>query len=301
MFTNDLTGYLSDSCKIVSYADDSVLLHSAPPTADGLLELRQNVEGDLATLSTWFQHNGLKVNPDKTEMILIGTPSSVRKAANFRITFDGITLDPADHIKFLGVIIDQNLSMEKQTARVIQRCYGIPVTLKKLCDTLPPSTMETLIRTLVMPHVIYCLPAWAPPTQHLKQRINKMLNFAIRIITRKRWSDHVSAARKQLGWLSFYETIEYRDCVLLHRLVHRSDTPHNLRSLVRTRANISERTTRATADGTLHVPRCRLEITHKTVPVRALRSWNRLPNETRRNSNFVTYRTRVKAMYATSQ
>ena len=130
--------------------------------------------------------------------------------------------------------------------RVMQHRYGILITLKKLCDTLTPSTMETLILTLVMPHVIYCLPAWAPPTQHLKQRINKILNFAIRIFTRKRWSDHVSAARKQLGWLSFYESIEYRDCVLLHRLVLRSDTPHNLRSLVRTRGNISERTTRAT-------------------------------------------------------
>ena len=60
------------------------------------------MEGDLATLSTWFQQsNGVKVNLDKTERILIGTPSSVRKAANHRHSFDVITLDPADHIKFL--------------------------------------------------------------------------------------------------------------------------------------------------------------------------------------------------------
>ena len=142
---------------MVSYADDSVLLHSAPPTADGLLQPRQNVEGDLETLSQWFRSNGLKVNPNKTDMSLVGTPSAVKKAANFRLTFEGITLEPADHIKILGVILDQNLSMEKQTARVVQRGYGTLTTLKKLRGTLllsfvlPPSTMETLVRSLVMP------------------------------------------------------------------------------------------------------------------------------------------------------
>ena len=296
MFTNDVTSHLSDSCKIVSYADDSVLLHSAPPTAEGLLELRKNVEGDLATLSTWFRANGLKANPNKTDMTVIGTPSSVKRAGNFQIIFDGVTLTPTDHIKMLGITIDQHLSMEKQTCRVIQRCYCSLVTIKKLCDSLPPSTITTLIRALVMPHLMYCLPAWAPPSQNLQHRINKVLNFAIRIVTKKRKCDHVSAARKQLGWMSFQDLIQYRDCALVHRLVHEIDTPASLRSLVCTRADVSERTTRETTDGKLHIRRCKLEATHKTVPVRAFRTWNRLPHEMRKNSNPITFRSSVKAM-----
>ena len=298
LFTNDLSSHLSGGCKVVSYADDSVLLHSAPPTVDGLLQLRQNVEGDLETLSQWFRSNGLKVNPNKTDMTLVGTPSAVKKAANFRLTFEGITLEPADHIKILGVILDQNLSMEKQTARVVQRGYGTLITLKKLRGTLPPSTMETLVRSLVMPHVTYCLPAWAPPTQNLQIRVNKMLNFAIRVVTRKRKSDHVSAARKQLGWMTFHDFIKYRDCALVHRLVHSTEAPENLRSLVCSRADISGRTTRATVDGKLHIQRCRLQATHKTVPVRAFKTWNSLTNATRRNSNPVSFRRSVEAMYA---
>ena len=231
-------------------------------------------------------------------MTLVGTPSAVKKAANFRLTFEGITLEPADHIKILGVILDQNLSMEKQTARVVQRGYGTLITLKKLRGTLPPSTMETLVRSLVMPHVTYCLPAWAPPTQNLQIRVNKMLNFAIRVVTRKRKNDHVSAARKQLGWMTFHDVIKYRDCALVHRLVHSTEAPENLRSLVYSRADISERTTRATVDGKLHIQRCRLQATHKTVPVRAFRTWNSLTNATRRNSNPVSFRRSVEAMRA---
>ena len=241
---------------------------------------------------------GLKVNPNKTEMTLVGTASSVKKATSFQINFEGNTLKPADHIKILGVVLDQSLSMEKQTARVIQRSYGSLITIKKLCNTLPSSTIATLIQALVMPHIMYCLPAWAPPTQNLQHRINKMLNFALRIITGKKKREHISDARRQLGWMSFGEVIEYRDCALVHRLTHADDAPECLRALVCTRAEVSERTTRATADGRLHTRRCNLEITRKTVPVRAFSTWNHLPSEMRQNSDTITFRNSVKALYS---
>ena len=87
------------------------------------------MECDLDTIFAWFRSNELKVNPDKTDMTLFGTPACVRNA-KFRLIFEGITLEPADHIKILGVILDQNLSMEEQAVRVIQRCYGTLITKK---------------------------------------------------------------------------------------------------------------------------------------------------------------------------
>ena len=45
MFTNDLHCHLSDQCKVVSYADDSAILHSAPPTPEGLAALNPRPTG----------------------------------------------------------------------------------------------------------------------------------------------------------------------------------------------------------------------------------------------------------------
>ena len=129
IFTNDLSCHLTNHCKIVSYADDSVLFHSAPPTTEGLMQLSRYVEEDLTAISTWFKLNGLKANPAKTEMSIFGTPTAVKKVSEFGVVFDGVHLTPSDHMNILGVTIDQTLSMEKQTAKVVRRCYGVLFTI----------------------------------------------------------------------------------------------------------------------------------------------------------------------------
>ena len=88
-------------------------------------------------------------NPTKTEMSLLGTPAAIKKTQAFRVEFDGVSLSATEHIKFLGVVLDQNLTMEKQTARVVKRCFEILITLKKLSFTLPKSELVYLIQALV--------------------------------------------------------------------------------------------------------------------------------------------------------
>ena len=149
--------------------------------------------------------------------------------------------------------------MRQQTGRVAQRCYGSLVTIGKFRDTLPRKTLEHLIRALVFPHLFYCLPAWAPSTKQERQRIEKVINFAIRTVTRKRKFDHVSVARKQLGWMTFETLIHYRDCALIHSLLHQSQAPERLVAIVSYRADVSERSTRTTEARLLQVPRVRLE------------------------------------------
>ena len=67
------------------------------------------------------------------------------------VTFDGVRLKPADHMSILGVTTDQMLSMEKQTAKVVRRCYGILFTTKKLLNTVLASTIKALVQALVLP------------------------------------------------------------------------------------------------------------------------------------------------------
>ena len=298
IFTNDLPCHLTDHCKIVSYADDSVLLHSAPPTAEGLMQLSRYVEEDLTAISTWFKLNGLKANPAKTEMSIFGTPTAVKKVSEFGVVFDGVHLTPNDHMNILGVTIDQTLSMEKQTAEVVRRCYGVLFTIQKLANTVPASTMKALVQTLVLPHVTYCLPAWAPPTCFLRQRVEKVLNFAARVVTKKRKYDHITEARQQLNWLSFDAIIQQRDCVLIHRLINQAEAPDNLRSLIEYRADVSERTTRASSDSVLNTRRCRLEATRRTVPVRPIQTWNGLPSELRQIGSSGAFKRRLNAALA---
>ena len=94
-----------------------------------------------------------------------------------------------------------------------QRCFASLVTINKLKHVLPRTTTKTLIECLVFPHIRYCLPAWAPATALQRKRIDKVINFAVRVATGKRKHDRITEARKNLRWLSFDQTVFLRDCV----------------------------------------------------------------------------------------
>ena len=281
LFTNDLQCHLSEKCHVVRYADDTVLEHRGNPTSEGLEEMKKVVETDLAALARWFKTNGLKANPEKTELIIVGAPATLKKAADFSVTFDGVNLKPTETMKYLGITMDKCLTMEAQTSNVLQKCYGGLITLKKISTSLPNKTVLRLVQSLVMPHINYCLPAWAPPTQALRHRVDKAINFAARVITGKRKFERISNIREELGLDKFDFVIQQRDCAYVHKAIYNDRAPENSKKLMTLRADAQVRPTRATVDTTLEIQRCRLEATKRTAPARLIATWNGLPNTLR--------------------
>ena len=163
---------------------------------------------------------------------------------------------------------------------VAQKCSGAIVTIRKL--NLPRETTKMLIQALVFPMIMYCLPVWAPKFKTLRNRIEKVINFAVRTVTGLRKFDHVSRARAELGWLTFDAMIGLRDVQRIHHIMWHRDASQQLRALLETRSQVSLRLTRSTADETmLHFPKCCLQSTKLSFPHRAVATWNRLPQDMR--------------------
>ena len=294
IMTNDLQCYVSSSCKLVSYADDTQLVHSGLPTDSGLEDLRTIIESDLKMAAAWYKTNGLKINPTKTEFLVVGTPAQTRKSASLRVKFEDSVLSSSDNIKILGITIDKNLTWHHQTGKVVKKCFSALVTINKLRHVLPTQTVKTLIQTLAFSHLMYCLPAWAPTTDIERKRLNKAINFAVRIATGKRKMERITQARLDLGWLDFTETINYRDCVRMHNMVHRQDGSTTLRKLIKPRHDISTRITRESADPTImqasDTRPLHLETVRKMFPHRALQTWNALPANIRKEKSLEKFK-----------
>ena len=252
LFTNDISCHLSSHASIVSYADDTQIIHSAPPTPAGLAELQTRVENDLGTLAKWFTSNGLKVNPSKTEIVLFGTPVTLKVLPDFALSFGEVQVKPVSDMKVLGVQLDGELNMKKHTGRVVQRCYGTLITISKISGMLPKRTLIHLIESLVFSHLAYCLPAWMPPTQKQRDRIQKVINFAVRIVFKKKKWDHISEHRKKLGWMDFETLVKYRDSMCMHQLLHHPDAPQDLKG-----AYSSGQTSALAAHGRHHTADCK--------------------------------------------
>ena len=154
IFTNDLPSYVAHG-RLIIYADDCQFLDSESPKQ--LSVLNQRVENTLETAMQWFTQNRLKLNPSKTELVVIKSRQR-KNNSYFCIRIGANALRPTPFAKILGVYVDSALSWEKQVTQVCRRCYTMLFSLSKLRNKLPAETKQFLVQSLVFPHITYCLP-----------------------------------------------------------------------------------------------------------------------------------------------
>ena len=280
VFVNDLSCFLPHG-RLVSYADDTQILDSAPSTPSELQMLQSRAEDNLQCLQQWFSANSLKMNAGKTCFILLGTPNSVQKASAFTIRVNDAEIRPQKHIKVLGVLIDQTLTWEPHISLIVRRTNAIIISLFKIRPHLSPDILKILVQTHVFPHLQYCSSVWGGATQSRLDRLQKVINFAARLVSGLRRYDHITPTLVALGWPSVGEVVARRDAVHVYRALHVAAAPESLRGMVRPRSAVSARLTRATAAGAaaLELPRYRLTAARRLFPYRAAAAWNELPRD----------------------
>uniref|UniRef100_A0A803THP9 ribonuclease H n=1 Tax=Anolis carolinensis TaxID=28377 RepID=A0A803THP9_ANOCA len=101
------------------YADDVQLCHSFPPVTK---EAVQVLNRCLAAVSDWMRANKLKLNPDKTEVLLVSRKAE--QGTGLQPVLDGVTLPLKAQVRSLGVILDSSLSLEPQVSAVARGAFA---------------------------------------------------------------------------------------------------------------------------------------------------------------------------------
>ena len=277
IFTSDLPQHLPN-CKLVSYADDCQFFDAETPSE--IQTLKCKVENTLSTVLTWFTQNRLKINPSKTEMLVI---KSRRQTANtdFSVSFGDDEISPSDSVKILGVTLDSHLSWDSHVGTVVRRCNMILIGLARLRHKLPKCTRQLLVQALVFPHIRYCLTVWGNCSASLKARVQKLINFGARIVSGLGRRDHVTPVLKELGWSTVDEMLRERDIAVMRGLLSPSCEAHALTEQLLHRSEVSVRQTRAVANGQLQLPRVRTEFARRSFTYRAISAWNNVPGSVR--------------------
>ena len=81
----------------------------------------------------------------------------------------------------------------------------------------------TLIQGLVISRIWYCLAVYGVCNRTQMKRVQKLLNFAARVLSGRREFDHVSDVLQRLGWLTADRMYLYRGLTLLKRMITTSE------------------------------------------------------------------------------
>ena len=277
IFTNDLPCYFEGG-KVVMYADDVQFIDESEP--QHILDLQNRVERTVNLAQRWFTENSLKINPTKTDLMLV---KSKKRELNHRfvIRFGEAQIYPSAAIKVLGMTVDKNLTFETQISSVIRRCYATLGGLAKFSRALPEEVKKMIIEALVFPHLSYCITVWAGCGEIQKRRIQKIINHSAQIVKGVGRSAHVTQILRELNWPSVDDLVAERDIAIMHWLLHHDQSTAGLRERVMYRSDVSARETRATEAGQLQLPSVETELARKFFFCRAVKQWNRAPADVR--------------------
>ncbi len=104
LYINDFV-YVSKLLKCILFADNTTLFYCG----EDITQVLNVVKQELKRIKTWFDVNKLSLNLEKTNFMIF---SNRGRDTGVSINIDGIKMNRVREIKFLGVILDENLCLK---------------------------------------------------------------------------------------------------------------------------------------------------------------------------------------------
>ena len=212
LFVNDLPGMVEES-SINLFADDTAV-YSADSDPKVLSD---RVEKDIGRVADWIHSNGLSLNVTKTQLMVLSTRGKSEKAKAVQVKVNNVELQQQDIVKYLGVEIDKDLTWKAHTEKVHRQCMSKLAAIRRAGSYLPCHIRKLLYQTFVLPLLDYCSVVWNSCGAVLSKRIERVQNYALRMILQKPPLTSSESLRQTLGW----STLELRRQSALLCQVHR--------------------------------------------------------------------------------
>ena len=176
LYINDLSNAIVYSLAY-NFADDTAILC----TEKDPRRLKKKVNIDLKLLLHWLKANKLSLNVAKTVVLLF---KNKRKEVNYdiKIKLDGKRMRFSREVKYLGMIIDDNLSMINHKKQLCGRLRKANGALCLVRHYVPYPILRLIYYALFQPHIQYGLQIWGQNISR-SSRVATLQRIAVRIIT----------------------------------------------------------------------------------------------------------------------
>ena len=206
----------SHSIILNSLADDLQLQMSAPP--DRISVLLHSIQSCIGDVKAWAAANMHKLNYNKTKLML-DTSSRTKHLHNLptSITISNAQFPFKQTVKNMGLTLDCHLTMNAHISKIAQKCY---IELRRLASIrrfLTSTATATLVSALVLSRIDYCNLLLFGSTHDVTSHLQRIQNYAARVILRLPKSSSISIHLRSLHWLPVRERSTYEiACLCYH-------------------------------------------------------------------------------------
>ena len=146
------------TCELLLYADHSCLTI----THKDVVYIEKTLNDNLSSLCEWLVDNKSSIHLGKTESILFGTQNKLNSASDLNIKFGHQSINQKQKIKYLGVILDNNLNGKSMAESVLSKINNKLRFLYRKQKFLDKDIRRLLCNALIQPHYDLACSSWFP-------------------------------------------------------------------------------------------------------------------------------------------
>jgi ribonucleases P/MRP protein subunit RPP40 len=274
IYINDLDDDLKS--KILKFADDTKLTGRA-----GSKDQVENIKYDLRRLEEWSTVWEMPFNIEKCKIMHIGN-SNMKE----RYEMGGKVLEEVQEEKDLGIIVSDNFKVGKQCLKAAKKGNQVLGMIARTFASRKTKIVIPLYKSLVRPHLDYCVQAWKPHLRKDIERLEMVQRRATRMVEECRGKDYEK--RLELCRLTTLETRAHRaDLLEVYKILHKME-----------KVKEGDFFTMDTGRGRghslkLYKKRVRLDAAKFSFGNRVCTEWNRLPDAIVTASSINVFKNRL--------
>ena len=168
----------------------------------------------------WIKTNSLKLNDSKTEEIVFGSAQQLKKITLQSLRVGDCVVRVTNCVRILGVQFDAEMTMESHVTAACRSAIFHLRNISRISRYLTPAATEQVVHAFVTSRLdignalLYRLPL------KQMQRLQKIQNWAARLIDGSMRYSHATPLLKKLHGLPIAVRVEFKIQLLTHRALN---------------------------------------------------------------------------------
>lgn len=272
------------------YADDTSLFITV--SRDDRVTQVQRLSECTLEVQSWFTLNGMALNPDKSEVLHMCPIRHHRANTGIdTLAVGGVEIKLATKVKLLGVTLDEHLNLNEHVKTVCGNAMYHIRALRHIRRSITEECANTIACSVVSSRIDYCNSIFTGMSSFNVGALQRVQNFAARVVSGVGRSEHITEHLRKLHWLPVRHRIDFKVATISFKAI-RSSEPDYLRDALEPYTPVRE--LRSASNDLLVCPRARTVTAERAFSIAAPKLWNTLPPFVKSADNLSVFKTRLK-------
>ena len=247
----------------------------------------------ISDVKAWSTANMLNHNDSKTELMLV-TSKRTRHLHTLptSITIGNAHIPFRQSVKNLGLTLDCHLTMNAHVSNIARTCYFEMRCLAYICRFLTSTATATLVSAFVLSRIDYCNSLLFGSINDVTSHLQRIQNYAARVIFCLPMSSSITIHLKSLHWLPVKVRSTYKIACLCYHC-HSSTAPSYVTDMLHKKP-LHTRSSSYTMPLLIRLAHSKATLGDRSFSFASSSVWNSIPNDVRCATSLSSYKSRFK-------